>query len=108
MNNNVITINDLNEKFSYSYVVFDEHYNSCYIAIKDINFRFKKEIKDYLKGGFKLNELDRFLKSLNKNYELVLIKTYQRFKLYELQKKRVYNKKIDTIDFDLKQFSDLD
>lgn len=108
MNNYCIIVNDLNERFSYSYVVFDNYYNSCYIAIKDINFRFKKEIKDYLKNGCKLNELEKFIKTLNKNYELVLIKTYQHFKLYELKKIRVYNKKIDTIKVDLKQFSDLD
>ena len=108
MNNNCIIVNDLNERFSYSYVIFDEQYISCYIAIKDINFRFKKDIKDYLKNGCKFKELEKFIKTLNKNYELVLVKTYQHFKLYELQKKRVYNKQIDTIRFDLKQFSDLD
>ena len=104
MNNNCIIVNDLNERFSYSYSVFDEKYITCYIAIKDINFRFKKDIKDYLKNGYKLHDLEKFVKTLNKNYELVLIKTYQHFKLYELKKLRVYNKKIDTIKFDLKQF----
>lgn len=92
LNKYKLRINEVDDIFSYSYVMFDTNYKLCLIKVSDDKFRIKKEVQKFIDTClYKVEDLEEFLKEFNKKYFVEKVAEYRHFCLFEIKRTKNLN-----------------
>ena len=92
LNKYKLKVNNIDDIFSYSYVMFDKDYKLCLIKVSDDKFRIKKEVQNFVNTcQYNVEDLEAFLKEFNNKYFVEKIAEYRHFCLFEIKRTKNLN-----------------
>lgn len=92
LNKYKLKVNNIDDIFSYSYVMFDKDYKLCLIKVSDDKFRIKKEVQNFVNTcQYTVEDLESFLKEFNNKYFVEKIAEYRHFCLFEIKRTKNLN-----------------